>query len=48
MKQEFLDFGSIYKSPAISEVDMTSEAILCASGILEDFGIVEDEDGWLS
>ena len=48
MKKKLIDFGRIYQAPAISEVDLTSEGILCASGIIEKFGFVEDEEGWLS
>lgn len=48
MKQKLLDFGRIYQAPAISEVDMTSEGILCSSGTIEKFDFIEDEGGWLS
>lgn len=48
MKQKLFEFGRIYQAPAISEVDLTSEGILCASGTIEKFGFVEDEEGWLS
>ena len=48
MKQKLFEFGSSYQAPAISEVDLTSEGILCASGTIEKFDFIEDEDGWLS
>ena len=48
MKQKLFEFRRIYQAPAISEVDLTSEGILCASGTIEKFDFIEDEDGWLS
>jgi hypothetical protein len=48
MKQKLLDFRSVYQAPEISEVDLTSEGILCASGSIEDYEFVEDVNGWLS
>lgn len=48
MKQKLLVLGRIYAAPAISEVDLTSEGFLCASGTIEKFDFIEDEDGWLS
>ena len=49
MKKKLLDLQDVYQSPAVTEVDMASEGILCASGsTVEIFDWVEDEDGWLS
>jgi hypothetical protein len=47
MKMKSIDLQGVYQSPAVMEVDMASEGVLCASGnTVEDFGWVEDEDGW--
>ena len=49
MKKKLIDFQGVYQSPAVTEVDMASEGILCASdSTIENFGWVEDGDGWLS
>jgi len=47
MKKKLIDFQGVYQSPAVTEVDMASEGILCASGsTIEDFDWVEDGEGW--
>ena len=46
MKQLRNDMQMTYEAPAVAEVIMTSENILCASGTLEKFGWIEDEEGW--
>jgi len=48
MKQKLHDSGRLYETPVVSEVDLTSECILCASGTIEKFDFIEDEAGWLS
>ena len=48
MKQKLHNPGRLYETPVVSEVDLISEGILCASGTIEKFGFVEDEEGWLS
>ena len=46
MKQLRNDMQMTYEAPAVAEVNMTLECILCLSGTLENFDWVEDEDGW--
>lgn len=47
MKKKLIDFQGVYQSPAVTEVDMASEGILCASGsTIEDFGFIDDKEGW--
>ena len=48
MKKKLIDLQGVYQSPAVTEVDMASEGILCASGSIEKFEFFEDEEGWLS
>ena len=48
MKQKLLYLGRVYETPAIAEVDLTSEGILCTSDTIEKFDYIEDETGWLS
>lgn len=48
MKKKLIDLQDVYQSPAVTEVDMASEGILCASGSIEKFDFFEDEYGWLS
>lgn len=48
MKKKLLDLQGVYLSPEVKEVSIASEGILCASGTIEKFGFVEDEEGWLS
>lgn len=48
MKQKLLDFGRVYETPVVSEVYLTSEGVICASGTIEKFDYIEDEAGWLS
>lgn len=47
MKKKLIDLQDVYQSPAVTEVDMASEGILCASGSIEKFDFFEDEEGWL-
>ncbi|MBR5103237.1 MAG: hypothetical protein IKV05_00945 [Bacteroidales bacterium] len=47
MKKKLIDFQGVYQSPEVTEVKIASEGIMCASGnTIEDFGLVEDQDGW--
>ena len=47
MKKKLIDLKGVYQSPVVTEVYITSEGILCASGnTIEDFGLVDDQDGW--
>ena len=48
MKKKLIDFQGVYQSPVVTEETISSEGILCASGTIEKFEWVEDEDGWLS
>lgn len=49
MKKKLIDFQGVYQSPAVTEENFSSEGILCASGAtIEDFGLVDDTDGWES
>lgn len=49
MKKKLLDLQGNYQSPVVTEETISSEGILCASGsTIEDFGFIEDKDGWLS
>ena len=50
MKKKLIDLQGVYLSPEVKEVGMASEGILCASGTIEKFGFVEEEEegGWLS
>ena len=49
MKKKLLDLQDVYQSPAVTEVDMASEGVLCASdSTIEAFDWVEDGEGWLS
>jgi hypothetical protein len=46
MKQKRNDMQRAYEAPVVAEVNLASECILCTSGTLEQFGWVEDEEGW--
>lgn len=46
MKHLQKDLQMTYEAPAVVEVNMTSGCVLCASGTVENFGWVEDEEGW--
>ena len=46
MKQKRNAMQRAYEAPAVAEVNLASECILCTSGTLEQFGWVEDEEGW--
>lgn len=46
MKQKRNDMQRAYEAPAVTEVNLTLECILCTSGILEQFDWVEDNEGW--
>ena len=49
MKQLQKDLHRAYEAPVMTEVNMASGSVLCASGTsgtLEKFGWIEDEEGW--
>ena len=46
MKQKVFECMRAYEAPALTEVNLTSEGILCLSGALETFRWLDDEDGW--
>ena len=47
MKMKHLNLGGdIYESPAVMEVCLASESILCVSADIEEMGFVEDNYGW--
>ena len=46
MKQDVLKVNGGYDSPMMTEVDITSEGILCASDSIDVFDWVEDNEGW--
>ena len=35
-----------YEAPLAKELKMETECVLCTSGTLEQFGCIEDVDGW--
>ena len=48
MTMEFkaLETRKMYESPALVEVDVASEGILCESGSIDGFDWIEDQEGW--
>ena len=46
MKQKRNDMQRAYEAPAVAEVNLALEYILCTSGTVEAFDWVEDTDGW--
>lgn len=46
MKKKTFDLGLVYETPVISMVTLTVENVLCTSGTLEQFTLLEDEAGW--
>lgn len=46
MKQKTFESRRAYEAPAVTEVNLTSEGILCLSGGIEKFNFIDDLDGW--